>query len=320
MYSGSKALSNVTEQFSKLNRIGQNLNAKSKFLTKPKFTIGKSPDKSNTSSESEDDYDVSLYQPRPNNTQLKREIQDQPKLTFTDSSAPTDAFLPSVGIVMRTQNDSNITLLTEGQNILENKENMCFNEATSHMNDVRLSSIMQNVTIQKGTNFDRSVSPTPEIRISESGKVHPPSSLNLDRKLSHSSGEVDNNEAENAHSATDFVQDMILSVDNKFSTKQRSSSEQDIVMNLSSSQSESALKHIKSGFNNLTSPVASATKDLVLSPFSKFAKGMQNLGANLDPRKISKGVAVKQVTERELEEQIKLRENWKNCKTKLIAL
>lgn len=301
---GSKALSNVTEQFSKLNRIGQNLNAKSKFLTKPKFTIGKSPDKSNTSSESEDDYDVSLYQPR-----LERENPTK----FAESSAAADAFLPSVGIVMRTQIDTNINHLTEGQNILENKENM-----TSHMNDVRLSSVMQNVTIQKD-DFNRSVSHAPEIRISESGKAQPPSSLNLDRKLSHSSGEVDNNEG-TAQPATDFLQDMILSVDNKFLGK-RSSSEQDIVMNLSSSQSESALKHIKSGFNNMTSPVASATKDLVLSPFSKFAKGMQNLGANLDPRKISnKGIVVKQVSERELEEQAKLRENWKNCKSKLIAL
>lgn len=314
----------MSEQISKLNRFGQNLNAKSKFLNKPKFTIGKSPtnDKSNTSSESEEDYDVSLYQPRPVDQIVQEQRSDEQKLTYSgEGSAHPDSFLPSVGIVMRTQSGAgdSVNLNGDGNNILENKENLSATDATSHMNDVRLSSVMQNVTIQKAGEMERSVSPNPEIRISESAKVQPPSTLKLDRKLSHSSGEVDTNETNKP--ATDFVQDMILTVEDKFNAK-RSSSEQDIVMNLSTSQSESALKHIKTGLNNITSPVASVTKDLVLSPFSKFAKGMQNLGANLDPRKISKAglVGTKQITERELEEHRKLQEKWKNCRTRLIAL
>lgn len=36
----------------------------------------------------------------------------------------------------------------------------------------------------------------------------------------------------------------------------------------------------------MASPVSSATKDMVLSPLSKLAKGVQSLGANLDPRKM----------------------------------
>lgn len=304
----------MSEQISKLNRIGQNLNpAKSKFLSKPKFTIGKSPtEKSNTSSESEDDYDVSLYQPRPEPL-IHLPDEDQDVVCANDASKPADVFLPSVGIVMRTQTD---TVSATAQNILEMKENLSSNEA-SHINDVRLNSVMQNVFLQKGeeSELSRSVSPTPEIRISESTKVQPPSSLKLDRKLSHSSGEVDVNEQK----IPQVQLDSNLKVDSKFT--KRSSSEHDIVINLSQSQSESALKQIKSGLNNITSPVASVTKDLVLSPFSKFAKGMQNLGVNLDPRKISKGgIGPKQVTERELEELKKLQEKWVGCKTRLIAL
>lgn len=301
----------MSEQISKLNRIGQNLNAKSKFLSKPKFTIGKptTTDKSNTSSESEDDYDVSLYQPRPDQI-IHYEDEDQDVVCASDASKPPDAFLPSVGIVMSRQTSEQG--VPDTQNILENKENL-LTEA-SLMNDVQLNSVMQNVFLQKEEH--RPVSPNPEIRISDSTKAQPPSTLKLDRKLSHSSGEVDINDPK--LQPVEIQQN--LTVDSKFT--KRSSSEHDITINLTQSQSESALKQIKSGLNNITSPVASVTKDLVLSPFSKLAKGMQNLGVNLDPRKISKGAMLgpKQVTEREIEELKKLQEKWVGCKTRLIAL
>lgn len=303
----------MSEQISKLNRLGQNLNpAKSKFLNKPKFTIGKSPttDKSTTSSESEDDGDVSLYQPRPEPPPNLRDEEDV--VCATDTSKPADTFLPSVGIVMGAQSETGTS-----QNILENKENLSSNEA-SHINDVSLNSVMNNVFLQKtGEELSRSVSPTPEIWISDGTKAQPPSTLKLDRKLSHSSGEVDEVEPK---AQVSVKYDKNLTVDCKFT--KRSSSEHDIAINLPQSQSESALKQIKSGLNNITSPVASVTKDLVLSPFSKLAKGMQNLGVNLDPRKIGKAgvVGQKQVTERELEELKKLQEKWVGCKTRLIAL
>lgn len=295
----------MTEQFSKLNRLGQNLNAKSKFLTKPKFTIGnKSSDKSNTSSESEDEIDISIYQPHPI-TQLQPHDENQDVICASDTSKRPDTFLPSVGIVMCN------TKPTEGnidsQNILENKENII--KEGSNVNDVQLNSVMDNVFIQK----ERPVSPAPEIRINESSKM-PPNTLYLDKKFSHSSSEVDTNEKPQINNP-----DTSLSVESRFS--KRSSSEHDITINLSSSQSESALKQIKSGLNNITSPVASVTKDLVLSPFSKLAKGMQNLGANLDPKKLKAGMlGPKQVSEREIEELRKLQEKWVGCKTRLIAL
>lgn len=88
-------------------------------------------------------------------------------------------------------------------------------------------------------------------------------------------------------------------------------------LNISQSQSESALKN---KLQNLTSPVANVTKDLVLSPFSKLAKGMQNLGANLDVRKLSVGGGKPLGARGELEEQRKVQEKWKDCKTRLIML
>lgn len=59
-----------------------------------------------------------------------------------------------------------------------------------------------------------------------------------------------------------------------FSIYFRSLSQRDLSLNLTASQSDNALKQLK----NLTSPL------------SKFAKGMQNFGMNLDPRKIASKV------------------------------
>ncbi|KAJ8983828.1 hypothetical protein NQ317_008954 [Molorchus minor] len=89
------------------------------------------------------------------------------------------------------------------------------------------------------------------------------------------------------------------------SRMERSSSDYEIQLNISQSLSESALK---TKFSSINSPVAAATKDLVLSPFSKLAKGVQSFGANLDPRKLSG--QLRQVTEKEMEDHKKLQETW----------
>lgn len=100
-------------------------------------------------------------------------------------------------------------------------------------------------------------------------------------------------------------------------------------LNLSSSQSENALKQLKT----------------LTSPLSKLAKGMQNFGMNLDPRKMNVRVRfffflefkkkiyllclklfqspVSLNPEEPIEsESQKLQEKWESCKckTKLIAL
>lgn len=118
-----------------------------------------------------------------------------------------------------------------------------------------------------------------------------------DQKLSHSCGDMDSADLNPASCIT-------------------STSTADMTLNISQSQSESALK---SKLQNLTSPVANVTKDLVLSPFSKLAKGVQNFSVNLDVRKLSVSGG-RQITARELEETQKLQEMWKDRKTRLIML
>lgn len=174
------------------------------------------------------------------------------------------------------------------------------------VNDVQLTTIMQNASI---------ANPTPDIQINSENvksfdasntKLQPPHTLKLDRKHSHSSGEVDmTNPSEET---------LNPNVETKF--EKRSNSEQDMTLNISQSQSESA---IKNKLQNITSPMANVTKGLVLSPFSKLAKGVQSLGANLDPRKMT-SAGVRTISEREYEEHRKLQEKWHSCNTRLIAL
>jgi hypothetical protein len=293
---GSKAISNMTQQFSKLNKIG-NTFKKNKFR-RANFTIGAT--KNESSSDTDDDYENSIFQPNESgslhfatdsssNSEHRSNISIEQAVEATEntmltSESKTDAFLPSVGIVMGNNTDA-IELT------LEQKDNLLSREDSSQVDDVQLSSIMRNVSLQN---------PAPEIQINSEGfdtKKHPPNTLKLDKKLSHSSGEVDDADA---------------STEQRFD--KRSNSDYNVALNISQSQSESALKN---KLNNITSPVASATKDLVFSPLTKFAKGVQNLGANLDPRKLGQ---VRQVTEREMEEHRKLQEKWQNSKSRLIAL
>ncbi|XP_069695260.1 phosphatidylinositide phosphatase SAC2 isoform X2 [Periplaneta americana] len=155
-------------------------------------------------------------------------------------------------------------------------------------------------------------------------KLTPPNTLQLARKLSHSSDEVDKRQGDKAKETKDdkIKGDHVVECES-----QRSASVRDLSLNITSSQSESAIKTFRSGITNVITSPAAATKDLVLSPFSKFAKGMQNLGANLDPRKLKTGGMTNigrqvghVVTEHQMEEHRKLQEKWKNCRTRLIAL
>ena len=166
-------------------------------------------------------------------------------------------------------------------------------------------------------------------------KLTPPNTLQLVRKLSLSSDHVGKSQGNRGEEGKDVKGqgDKIMGSSSKnaltdqsghFVEGQKSSSVQDLSLNITSSQSESAIKAIRSGLTNVITSPAAATKDLVLSPLSKFAKGMQNLGANLDPRKLKAGsgtgVGRHVVSEHQIEEHRKLQEKWKNCRTRLIAL
>lgn len=311
IFLGTKAISNMTQQFSKLNKIGHPFK-QNKSVQKPNFSIGQQT-KNESSSDSDEDYENSIFQPNASvenraslhyatdsscdrsNTSIEQGLE-----VTEDSFVPPsnkDTFLPGVGIVMGNKNEAN-----EVEGVLEQKQNLLSRVDSSQLDDVQLSSIMQNVSISGAK------SSNPEIQINsadlDTSKKIPPNTLKLEKKFSHSSGEV--NEPKDL---IDF---------NPSDTRlERSSSDYEMQMNISQSQSESALK---SKLTGISSPVAVATKDLVLSPFSKLAKGMQHFGANLDPRKLSGHGQVRQVTEKEMEEHRKLQERWQSSKTRLIAL
>lgn len=297
----------MTQQFSKLNKISHSFK-QNKSLQKPNFSIGQQT-KNESSSDSEEDYENSIFQPESIETRASLQYAtdsscnnsvEQGLEVTEDSFIPSsnkDSFLPGVGIVMGNKNE-----MKEGEGVLEQKQNLLSRVDSSQLDDVQLSSIMQNVSLS-GTK-----SSNPEIQINSADldtiKKIPPNTLKLEKKLSHSSGDVNDHKDIPDFKPSD-------------SRLERSSSDYEVQLNISQSQSESALKSKLSG---ISSPVAAATKDLVLSPFSKFAKGMQSFGANLDPRKLSGHGQVRQVTEKEMEDHRKLQEKWQNSKTRLIAL
>ncbi|KAG7172039.1 putative phosphatidylinositide phosphatase SAC2-like [Homarus americanus] len=175
-------------------------------------------------------------------------------------------------------------------------------------------------------------SPTPEILVSGTGdSIHKPAItptfgglsptllMQRVRKISHSSDEVDVREEREGG---------LL----------RASSATDLQLHLSSSHSEGHIggSSIQSaGVNsggelpsNLVSPLSALNKEAVLAPFSvlargvqslapgagRLARGMQSIGANLDPRRL------RAQRQRQLEEDLVMKERKMQCKTKIIQL
>ncbi|KAF5298153.1 hypothetical protein FQA39_LY02577 [Lamprigera yunnana] len=308
---GSKALSNMTQQISKLKKLSSPIIPK-KSRRNPKFMVGKS-ERSESSSDSEDEYENSIFQPNTSldssslqystdnslNSVEKQffieqgiELTEDFKLYDLTSDNNTDTFLPSVGIVMRSSNDLGDTL-----GVIENNVHVSDH---SNFDNLRLSSVIDTISLKNST---------PKIQVNDDPKHIQQCSLKLSRKLSRSSSDIDKS------SDVNLLPHSVLVVGEGLADK-RSTSEKDITLNIAQSQSESALKN---KLANLTSPVANVTKDLVLNPFSKFAKGVQNLGSNFDPRKFSAN-NVRQITEREIIEHRELQEKWKHSNTRLIAL
>jgi hypothetical protein len=195
---------------------------------------------------------------------------------------------------------------------------------------------VKHIESERKSSDSSSMSQQTELKaVLSSVKLTPPNTLQLVRKLSLSSDQVGKRQGSRAEEGKGVKGqgDRIMGSSSKnvltdqsghLVEGQKSSSVQDLSLNITSSQSESAIKAIRSGLTNVITSPAAATKDLVLSPLSKFAKGMQNLGANLDPRKLKPGSGVgvgrHVVTEQQIEEHRKLQEKWKNCRTRLIAL
>lgn len=323
----------MSEQFSKLNKLSQTFSAKKPIdlakgisdrktekISKPIFTVGnsdisgnaaKSNSSSNSSSDDENVEMTHMHVERPAN--------------FSHDKHLMEAYTPLIGIIMGVKNtnvmDSSVCETNANEELSKMKHNdMNLNSKP----DVAIDAL--HLIPQTGSGASTlSASPqkatTPEITVYDVGgnvgeerdrMMIPLSTLTLSKNISHSTGNVDSKTSAGIKSTT-------LQTDNKLDERKRSASEQDLTLNITSSQSESALKSIKENIASVTSPVASTAKDILL-PFSKFAKGVQTLGANLDPRKLKTGHIMRNLSEQHIEERQKLQEKWASCQSKLIAL
>ncbi|XP_058840370.1 phosphatidylinositide phosphatase SAC2 [Topomyia yanbarensis] len=274
---GSKALSNVAGQFSK---IGHSLNPvkigrssagkKSKAATplpyiytaqvadeaeRSKFTVGSrssSLKKSEGSSSESEEADISIYEPDDGDL-----VQENPLYN-------ENVFLPSVGIVM---SGTGTGAEDDFGSMLVEKDSTA--KMSSDVSTMSISSVTDHINMPAGmlecASPIRSRSPMPDIRVDDGATG------NMESTFEGKSGK-------------------------------------DLTLNLSAKQGDNALNQLK----RLTSPL------------SNIGKGLQTLGANLDPRKISVKTPVLPArnSETPTAEIKRLEEKWDKaqCRTKLIAL
>ncbi|XP_075229040.1 phosphatidylinositide phosphatase spermathreecae isoform X2 [Lycorma delicatula] len=284
---GSKAITNVSQQFSKLNKLGHSFNARKRrhskpsvenVTLKPAFSLYQT-DSSRVSSEEEEADEEDEHR-----------LQKEGKIHLRKLS---EIFLPTTGIIMSTTEISPVQLIhCDTENITsESLNKVIHNDKVKKYpllhskTDLAIDVCRLDVTPDSSSS-SRTPATTPEIVINkmsgtkvdsvmfslQNEKTETSNNFRKTRQYSHSSGEVDVNElSEQDNSAK-------LSVINDGIDGKRSTSEKDLILNITSSQSENALRSIKSTASTvLSSPSA------VFSPFSKLAKGVQTLGANLDP-------------------------------------
>ncbi|XP_054278972.1 phosphatidylinositide phosphatase SAC2 [Macrosteles quadrilineatus] len=314
---GTKALSNMSQQLSKLNKLGigrkhseNNQAAVASGIkqteAKATFTLGVEQAKECTEDDDDDD-DVVVG-------------KADDKLGRQKS---TEAFIPNVGIVMSNADIKPVEMTQHAPNITEESLKQIVHKDVNIKKYPLQHSVTDN-NIDVSRISQKGEQGTPGIVVEkEKIKMEPPKDLPLEnkdqqrlstnevldksRKLSHSSGEVDSNN------------DKRSDVDHLAVDGDRGSSQKELSLGISASQSENAIKSIRATATTvLTSP------STVLSPFSKLAKGVQNFGANLDPRKVVEKVGNKQTVTMDhiVSENVKLEERWKKskCKSRLIAV
>ncbi|XP_026668403.1 phosphatidylinositide phosphatase SAC2 isoform X2 [Ceratina calcarata] len=314
---GTKALSNMSEQFSKLNKLSHSFSARNPIdiaksigrrseggPSKPTFTVGNRDilgtvqGKSNSGSSSSDEEDIGMPAgplEKPDN--------------FIHDKNLMEAYTPSIGIIMGVKNADVVHTEDSEEGSSSMRPNKLSEESKSDLH-----------VPQPSGSLSTSPQKTPEITIQNTTEdkermLLPPSSLSLSKNISHSTGAVD---SKLILTSSDRNK---LQTESRLHDKKRSTSEQDLTLSITSSQSESALKSIKTDVTHVSNPVASTTKD-ILSPFSKFAKGVQTLGANLDPRKLKTGQVglSRNLSDHHMEQRQKLQERWGSCQSKLMAL
>lgn len=327
----------MTEQFSKLNKLSQSFSAKKPIdlaksisnrkiekISKPIFTVGNRDisgnveEKSNSSrsNSSSDDENIEMTH-----------IHVEKPANFSHDKNLMEAYTPLIGIIMGVKNTNVMDDSVCETNMNEELSKMRHNNTNLNSKpDIAIDALHLIPQTGSGTSTlsaspQKTTATTPEITVYDVGdsigderdRMIPLSTLTLSKNISHSTGNVDNK------ALSVGIKNMTLQTNNRLEEKKRSASEQDLTLNITSSQSESALKSMKENITSVTSPVASTAKDILL-PFSKFAKGVQTLGANLDPRKLKTGHVMRNLSELQMEERQKLQERWASCQSKLIAL
>lgn len=260
----------MSEQFSKLNKLSHSLNARArpslqlKFdqsasRTKKIFTLGQNKDNKKKGSLS-DGMSSDYSSDDENRTNIF-----EPTL---DNFENTQHYIGKPGQNSETDNDCDLIQNPLYSSKIEPNDTQQVFIPSEIVTNVDKQASKTPCNVNKINPFNIDSSKTPEIQVDGSyEKPAPPSSLILTQKLSHSSNEL-NFEDSQSESVNFHV---------------RSNSQHEITLNIAQSHSESAIRQ----FKTIASPVgSSSTKDMVLSPLTKLAKGVQNFGANLDPRKI----------------------------------
>ncbi|KAE8740672.1 hypothetical protein FOCC_FOCC013820 [Frankliniella occidentalis] len=328
---GSKALSNMTSQFTKLNRLGQNLNSRSQTSRQDGQLSDKQAKDFKSVENAHHLHEQQVISPKIS------PVENNSGAELTGSVVPErelhkDKHLASVGIVMAHGKGAlqSSPANTSGHAPLIHDVSLTRvvqqdTSATNHLRKYPLMHSRTDLTLDVSNLVLTKVEPVTKDDVLKKGtpkenlqaqdtKLVPPSSLTLHKHHSHSSGEVTDKPPAESDSVTSVISGH-ESVD-KLSTNP----------NISVSKSENSLKTISDTLTQaITSPSASTAKDIVLSPFSKLAKGMQHLGANLDPRKLKAGgtpnlLPAMVPLKLHSEENHILAERWKNSNTKLIAL
>lgn len=322
----------MSEQFSKLGQsfgakkpidVTKSIsNKKTEKSSKPIFTVGNSNISGNAEEKSGSSSSSSSSSNGDDENIEMTHIHIEKPANFSHDKHLMEAYTPVIGIIMGVKNTNVMDDSVCETNVNEELSKMRHN--LNSKPDVAIDALhlipqTESEASTLSTSPQKTTATTPEITVYDVGdnigeerdRMIPPSTLTLSKNISHSTGNVDNKAV--------GIKSINLQTDNRLDEKKRSASEQDLTLSITSSQSESALKSIKENIASVTSPVASTAKDILL-PFSKLAKGVQTLGANLDPRKLKTGHVMRNLSEHHMEERQKLQEKWTSCQSKLIAL
>ncbi|RZF35220.1 hypothetical protein LSTR_LSTR014014, partial [Laodelphax striatellus] len=351
---GSKALSNVTQQFNKLNKLGHSFNTRrrhSKTSTestlKPIGVGGGDSLKQQLEVEGEVETAMIASEWQEQDGGLK----EGSHLAEQHTSAPVERrsseyFSPVSGIIMSSTDIAgnlphHLQSPHHHRQVTDNIRNESLERVIEsgsrkypllHAKTDLTIDVTRLASVTSSSDPNSSGGHTPEIVINRVARQESQETSHhfnaTTRQYSHSSGEVDSAEQVTTKKSSDKV-----GGDKVGGGMERSTSEKDLILSgITSSQSETAIKSMMRS----TATMAQSSPSSTLSPFSKIARGVQSLGANLDPRKLKGGgggsaggrggggaaVVTSSQQDARAAEVERLQRVWKSgkCRTRLIAV